>query len=61
MEICDTPENPAAMADIMKDFVDRTHCAARDHISGRPHAIAVRAGCDRWRAVRKIVRVLPVS
>src|SRR4051794_21596307 len=47
-----TPENLAAIAGIMKDFVDRTYYPALGRINGRPCATLICAGCDGHNAAR---------
>lgn len=52
-----TPENPAAMSGLMKDFFDRSYYALLDRISGRPYACLVCAGSDGPDAARQIERI----
>jgi NAD(P)H-dependent FMN reductase len=52
-----TPENLAAMAGLMKDFVDRTYYPALDRISGRPYATLICAGSDGHNAARQVARI----
>ena len=52
-----TPENLAAMSGLMKDFFDRSYCAALDRIEGRPYATLVCAGSDGANAARQIERI----
>jgi multimeric flavodoxin WrbA len=52
-----TPENLAAIAGLMKDFVDRTYYPALDRISGRPYAILICAGSDGHNAARQVERI----
>ena len=52
-----TPENLAAVAGLMKEFLDRSYYAAFDRINGRPYAVLVCAGSDATNAARQIARV----
>jgi multimeric flavodoxin WrbA len=52
-----TPENPGAMAGLMKDFFDRTYYPALDRINGRPYALLICAGSDGYNAARQVERI----
>jgi multimeric flavodoxin WrbA len=52
-----TPENLAALAGKMKDFLDRSYYVALDRINGRPYATLICAGSDGENAARQIARI----
>ena len=52
-----TPENLAAIAGVMKDFLDRSYYPALGRIEGRPYATMVCAGSDGDNAARQIARI----
>jgi flavodoxin len=52
-----TPENLAAVAGLMKEFLDRSYYAALDRVNGRPYAVLICAGSDGTNAARQIGRV----
>src|SRR3954451_5312347 len=52
-----TPENLAAIAGLMKDFLDRTYYPALERINGRPYATLICAGSDGHNTARQITRI----
>lgn len=52
-----TPENLAAIAGVMKAFLDRCYYPVLGRIEGRPYALLVCAGSDGANAVRQFERV----
>src|SRR3954465_8384739 len=52
-----TPENFAAKAGRMKDFLERTYYLSQDRINGRPYAMLICAGSDGENAARQIARI----
>lgn len=52
-----TPENLAAMAGVMKDFLDRSYYPLLGRIEGRPYAAMVCAGSDGANAARQLARI----
>ena len=52
-----TPENLAAIAEVMKAFFDRTYYAVLDKIVARPYACLICAGSDGSNAARQLERI----
>ncbi|MBN8893095.1 MAG: flavodoxin [Rhodospirillales bacterium 70-18] len=52
-----TPENLAAIAGGMKEFLDRSYYPALGRIEGRPYAALICAGSDGSNAARQLARI----
>jgi multimeric flavodoxin WrbA len=51
------PENLAALAGLMKDFLDRCYYPVLGRINGRPYGLLICAGSDGTNAARQAARI----